>query len=247
MTCYDAELFEEWVRSILKAHKDLELLENMNGLYTLYMERAVGELAKELGPVATQGVLDIQMNMLYAMAAKVRIPYFLRKIGYSSSAVNRFPHCPGIYTREQVEAWKKVVDAVHAKGSIIFCQLWHVGRASNPVYQPQGAAPISGRWKILMPDGSYGKYLKPRRLATAEIPDIVQQYRQAALNAIEAEIPDIVNAFPIIVMFGMCSIFLFMASILQRRLMVIADRPKSKPQDWTALREMVGEEEPLYV
>ncbi|XP_020109000.1 12-oxophytodienoate reductase 7-like isoform X1 [Ananas comosus] len=100
-----------------------------------------------------------------------------------------------------------------------------------------------------MPDGSYGKYLKPRRLATAEIPDIVQQYRQAALNAIEAEIPDIlmVNAFPIIVMFGMCSIFLFMASILQRRLMVIADRPKSKPQDWTALREMDGEEELLYV
>ncbi|XP_020081036.1 12-oxophytodienoate reductase 7 isoform X2 [Ananas comosus] len=104
-----------------------------------------------------------------------------------------FPHCPGIYTREQIEAWKKVVDAVHAKGSIIFCQLWHVGRASNPVYQPEGAAPISstdkpisGRWKILMPDGSYGKYPKPRRLATAEIPEIVQQYCQAALNAIEA-------------------------------------------------------------
>ncbi|XP_020109003.1 uncharacterized protein LOC109724558 isoform X3 [Ananas comosus] len=57
----------------------------------------------------------------------------------------------------------------------------------------------------------------------------------------------LVNAFPIIVMFGMCSIFLFMASILQRRLMVIADRPKSKPQDWTALREMDGEEELLYV
>lgn len=43
----------------------------------------------------------------------------------------RFPHVPGIYTEEQVEAWKRVVDAVHAKGSIIFCQLWHVGRASH--------------------------------------------------------------------------------------------------------------------
>ncbi|MCL7024301.1 hypothetical protein MKW94_019855, partial [Papaver nudicaule] len=42
-----------------------------------------------------------------------------------------FPHVPGIYTDEQVEAWKKVVDAVHAKGCIIFCQLWHVGRASS--------------------------------------------------------------------------------------------------------------------
>ncbi|XP_072979659.1 12-oxophytodienoate reductase 7 [Typha angustifolia] len=104
-----------------------------------------------------------------------------------------FPHSPGIYTREQIEAWKKVVDAVHAKGSTIFCQLWHVGRASNQVYQPGSAAPISStdkpissRWRILMPDGSYGKYPSPRRLATSEIPEIIQQYRQAALNAIEA-------------------------------------------------------------
>nr|XP_010932417.1 12-oxophytodienoate reductase 7 [Elaeis guineensis] len=104
-----------------------------------------------------------------------------------------FPHCPGIYTQEQIDAWKKVVNAVHAKGSIIFCQLWHVGRASNQVYQPGGAAPISstdkpisGRWRILMPDGTYGRYPAPRKLATSEIAEIVQQYRQAALNAIEA-------------------------------------------------------------
>ncbi|XP_020100855.1 protein MULTIPOLAR SPINDLE 1 isoform X2 [Ananas comosus] len=61
---FDKKLFEEWVRSILKARKDLELLENMNGLYTLYMERAVGKLAKELGPVATQGMLDIQVSAI---------------------------------------------------------------------------------------------------------------------------------------------------------------------------------------
>ncbi|XP_073001030.1 uncharacterized protein [Typha latifolia] len=54
-----------------------------------------------------------------------------------------------------------------------------------------------------------------------------------------------VNAFPITIMFGMCSIFLFMASILQRRLMVVSES-KSKIQDWTAL-ERTGEEEPLSV
>jgi len=43
----------------------------------------------------------------------------------------RFVHSPGIYTEEQVEAWRKVVDAVHAKGAYIFCQIWHVGRASH--------------------------------------------------------------------------------------------------------------------
>ncbi|PRQ46959.1 putative 12-oxophytodienoate reductase [Rosa chinensis] len=39
---------------------------------------------------------------------------------------HRYPSVPGIYTEEHIEAWKKVVDAVHAKGAIIFCQLWHV-------------------------------------------------------------------------------------------------------------------------
>lgn len=105
-----------------------------------------------------------------------------------------FPHVPGIYTGEQVEAWKKVVEAVHAKGAIIFCQLWHVGRASHQVYQPGGTGapisstskPIAGRWRILMPDGSHGKYPVPRALKTSEIPEVVEHYRQAALNAIAA-------------------------------------------------------------
>ncbi|CAL5398482.1 unnamed protein product [Camellia sinensis] len=104
-----------------------------------------------------------------------------------------FPHCPGIYTKQQVEAWKKVVDAVHAKGAIIFCQLWHVGRASHQVYQPSGAAPISStskpiskRWRILMPDAKHGMYPNPRRLTISEILEVVEHYRQAALNAIEA-------------------------------------------------------------
>ncbi|CAL5005856.1 unnamed protein product [Urochloa decumbens] len=104
-----------------------------------------------------------------------------------------FPRVPGIYNEEQIDAWKKVVDAVHAKGAIFFCQLWHVGRASHQVYQPGGAAPISStdkpissRWRILMPDGSYGTYPTPRRLATSEIPEIVEQYRQSAINAIKA-------------------------------------------------------------
>jgi len=43
----------------------------------------------------------------------------------------RYPHTPGIWTKEQVEAWKPIVDAVHAKGGIFFCQIWHVGRVSN--------------------------------------------------------------------------------------------------------------------
>eukprot|EP00268_Persea_americana_P006975 TRINITY_DN12540_c0_g1_i1.p1 TRINITY_DN12540_c0_g1~~TRINITY_DN12540_c0_g1_i1.p1 ORF type:complete len:125 (-),score=16.19 TRINITY_DN12540_c0_g1_i1:86-460(-) len=42
-----------------------------------------------------------------------------------------YPNVPGIWTKEQVEAWKPIVDAVHEKGGIFFCQIWHTGRVSN--------------------------------------------------------------------------------------------------------------------
>jgi 2,4-dienoyl-CoA reductase-like NADH-dependent reductase (Old Yellow Enzyme family) len=42
-----------------------------------------------------------------------------------------YPHTPGIFTEEQVEAWKPIVKAVHDKGGVFFCQIWHVGRLSH--------------------------------------------------------------------------------------------------------------------
>ena len=53
------------------------------------------------------------------------------------------PGVPGIYTDEQVAGWRKVVDAVHAKGGVIFLQLWHVGRVSHSSFQPGGALPVA--------------------------------------------------------------------------------------------------------
>src|SRR6185437_5836463 len=49
------------------------------------------------------------------------------------------PNVPGIYSEAQVAGWKRVTDAVHAKGGIIFLQLWHVGRVSHSSFQPGGA------------------------------------------------------------------------------------------------------------
>src|ERR1700712_5235991 len=51
-------------------------------------------------------------------------------------------YIPGLYTPEQVKGWKKVTGAVHKKGSTIFTQLWHVGRASHTSNQPGGIAPV---------------------------------------------------------------------------------------------------------
>ncbi|KAL3747125.1 hypothetical protein ACJRO7_015978 [Eucalyptus globulus] len=86
-----------------------------------------------------------------------------------------FPGTPGIYTDEQVEAWKTVVDAVHSKGGIIFSQLWHVGRATN-----------HDKWRIIMPDRTLDVPHKPRALQTHEVWEVIEQYRRAAENAIRA-------------------------------------------------------------
>jgi N-ethylmaleimide reductase len=103
------------------------------------------------------------------------------------------PGVPGIYTDAQVEGWRKVVDAVHAKGGRIFLQLWHVGRVSHSSFQPGGAPPvapsavaISAEFKAMTADGKLVPYETPRALETDEIPGIVAAFKQAATNAMEA-------------------------------------------------------------
>jgi N-ethylmaleimide reductase len=104
------------------------------------------------------------------------------------------PATPGIYSDEQVRGWCGVVDAVHAKGGLIFLQLWHVGRVSHSSFQPGGvlpvapsAVPITGNGMLAMTaDGKMVAYETPRALKTGEIEDIVEGFRQAAGNAMKA-------------------------------------------------------------
>jgi N-ethylmaleimide reductase len=103
------------------------------------------------------------------------------------------PGVPGIYSDAQVEGWRKVVDAVHAKGAVIFLQLWHVGRVSHSSFQPGGALPvapsavaISAEFKASTADGKGVPYETPRALETDEIPVIVEAYKQAARHALAA-------------------------------------------------------------
>ncbi|KAF5202242.1 12-oxophytodienoate reductase-like protein [Thalictrum thalictroides] len=100
-----------------------------------------------------------------------------------SDTAQGYPDTPGIWTKEHVEAWKPIVDAVHDKGGIFFCQIWHVGRVSNNGFQPNGQAPISSTDKELTPAEDFSP---PRRLKTEEIPEIVNYFRIASRNAIEA-------------------------------------------------------------
>ncbi|OYX13251.1 MAG: alkene reductase [Rhizobiales bacterium 32-66-8] len=97
---------------------------------------------------------------------------------------------PGIYSPEQVAAWKKVTDAVHAKGGRIFIQLWHVGRISHVALQPNGGAPvapsaITAKTKTFV-NNAFTDTSAPRALELSEIPGIIADYRRAAANAIAA-------------------------------------------------------------
>ncbi|WAC12473.1 alkene reductase [Dyadobacter pollutisoli] len=105
-------------------------------------------------------------------------------------------YIPGLYTAEQVEGWKKVTRAVHENGSTIFSQLWHVGRVSHTSNQPGGIAPVgpsdiqassSFSWGY-DENGNEGFVIssKPRALLNDEVRQVVDDFANAAKNAIEA-------------------------------------------------------------
>ena len=101
---------------------------------------------------------------------------------------------PGIWSENQVAAWRQVTDAVHAEGGKIVVQLWHVGRVSHTSLQPGGEAPVepsalTAQTKtVLLVEGKaqFVPTSAPRALDAAELPGIVQDYRHAAANAIAA-------------------------------------------------------------
>lgn len=99
---------------------------------------------------------------------------------------------PGIYTEAQIAGWREVADAVHAEGGHIFMQLMHVGRAAASVNKDDNAetvAPsaIKGDAQIFAETGMVAMDM-PRALDTAEIPAVIDEYKQAAENAIAAGI-----------------------------------------------------------
>ena len=100
------------------------------------------------------------------------------------------PLTPGLYTNEQIQAWKKVTATVHENGGVIYAQLWHTGRVGHSLVKngeipvAPSAVPIQGQKHFTME--GLKDYETPRALTLDEIKQIIQEYKQAALNAIEA-------------------------------------------------------------
>ncbi len=97
---------------------------------------------------------------------------------------------PGIYSQAQIDGWRKVTKAVHAKGGHIFLQLWHVGRVSHVDLQERGAAPVApsaiqAKTKTFV-NNAFVEVSEPRALELDELPGIIDDFRKAAANAIAA-------------------------------------------------------------
>jgi N-ethylmaleimide reductase len=99
-----------------------------------------------------------------------------------------YPLTPGIYSEAQVEGWKKVTEAVHAKGGLIFIQIWHVGRMSHSSHQLNNTLPVGP--SAIQPEGttfaaSWERvtFETPHALEQSEIEAIIQDYEKAAINA----------------------------------------------------------------
>jgi N-ethylmaleimide reductase len=135
---------------------------------------------------AGEGNAPRALNALY-YAQRADAGLIITEATQISATAQGYVSTPGIHTSKQVEDWKRVVDAVHIAGGRIFVQLWHVGRISHPSFQPDGGLPIAP--SAIRAEGQtytaqgFKPLVTPRALETAEIPGVIADFRQAALNA----------------------------------------------------------------
>ena len=98
---------------------------------------------------------------------------------------------PGIYNRAQIEAWRKVTEAVHARGGSMVAQIMHVGRVANGLNKPAGSrtvapSPLQARGEIYTDQRGMQPFDEPQALSTEEVATVVEEYRRATENAFEA-------------------------------------------------------------
>ena len=136
----------------------------------------------------SEGVVTDLTVLYYTQRASAGL-IITEAINISEQALGS-PMTPGLYSQEQIDSWKKVTNAVHNNGGVIYAQLWHTGRVGhsvdrkgNPPVAPSAVA-IKGQQHFT--SQGLKDYEIPHELTTEEIRQIVRDYGQAARNAIEA-------------------------------------------------------------
>ncbi|BAT61904.1 N-ethylmaleimide reductase [Variibacter gotjawalensis] len=138
---------------------------------------------------AGAGFVPSELSVIY-YAQRASAGLIVTEATQISQQGQGYQDTPGIYSKEQIAGWKKVTDAVHARGGHIVVQLWHVGRISHTSLQKDGAAPVApsavrAKAKTFV-GGTFADVSEPRALTTDEIAAAVKDYAQAARNAVEA-------------------------------------------------------------
>lgn len=135
-----------------------------------------------------QGVVGDMTATYYAQRASAGL-ILSEAINISADALGS-PLTPGLFTQQQIDAWKRVTQAVHDKGGLIYAQLWHTGRVAHSVdrHGVLPGAPSAIRIDGMQHFTSQGQkdYEVPRELTVPEIRQIIADYAQAARNAIAA-------------------------------------------------------------
>ncbi|MCW8935697.1 MAG: alkene reductase [Gammaproteobacteria bacterium] len=135
---------------------------------------------------AGEGNVPTDLNTLY-YTQRASAGLLITEATQISESALGYPATPGIHSDEQIAGWKKITDAVHARGGLIFIQLWHVGRISHPSLLPDNALPVAP--SAIRPQGDAVTYdgmqafVTPRALELEEIPLLISDYVKAAENA----------------------------------------------------------------
>jgi len=118
----------------------------------------------------------------YAQRASVPGTLLITEATFISPRASGYPNVPGIWNSAQIAAWKQITDAVHAKKSFIYCQLWALGRAANPDnLKSKGERFLSSSATPMDSD-----HAAPEAMTEEDIWAFVADYKNAAKNAIEA-------------------------------------------------------------
>ena len=138
---------------------------------------------------AAKGNVPTALNALY-YAQRASAGLIVSEATQVSPQGQGYIATPGIHSDEQIGGWSLVTKAVHVTGGHIVLQLWHVGRISHPSFQPAGGLPVAP--SAIRPEAQaftemgFQPIPTPRALKTEEIPGIVEEYAQAARNALAA-------------------------------------------------------------
>jgi N-ethylmaleimide reductase len=152
------------------------------GSYTIPNRMAMAPMTRNR---AGAGNVPTELNVLY-YTQRASAGLIITEASQISPQGVGYSNTPGIHTAEQVEGWKKITEAVHAAGGRIFLQLWHVGRVSHSSFH-KGELPIAPSavkidGKVYTPQGQQD-FETPRALETSEVKEVVEQFRQGAINA----------------------------------------------------------------